>query len=178
MPTVLPLSSVSSGKLPEPLALPHELVGLRDAAGQRDHQPDGDFGHRIVEHVGRIGDADIPRPRAAAVSIAVIADAEIGDDFELGQLVHQLAARPCGRQCARTRSPTSRDQRVLIGGLMQLVDGVTRGQRLFARCQQVCSSAGFRRSCTFLSGAAALLAACRTLRNTCTQCASQWVSRY
>ena len=68
MPTVLPLSSLCSGKLAlRPFALPHILVGLRQPAGQRHHQPDGDLGHRVVEHVGRVGHPDIPLPRRPGV---------------------------------------------------------------------------------------------------------------
>ncbi len=113
-----------------PLALAHELVGLRNAAGQRDHQPDGDFGHRVVEYVGGVGDADIAGPGGLGVD-RVVADAEIGDDLELREPVHQGRVDIAAGDGADTRRDGG-DQRVPVGGLVQLVDGEALGQRLLA----------------------------------------------
>ena len=66
----------------------------------------------------------------------VVADAEIGDDFELGQLVHQVGidAPPA---MARTRGATFGDQRILVGRFVQLVDGVALGQGRLAAVEQL-----------------------------------------
>jgi hypothetical protein len=117
-----------------PLALAHELVGLRNTAGQRDHEADGEFGNRVVEHVGRVGDADIAGARRGGVDI-VVADPEAGDDFEIGQRVHEIglhARAGMGADAGTVRGQPG----VLVGLFVQLVHGIAGGQRHFAGGKQ------------------------------------------
>jgi hypothetical protein len=64
-------------------------VGLDEFAHGRDQQAHRDVGDFFRQHVGRVGDDDIVLARIGGIDM-VVADAEAGDDFELGEMRQRL----------------------------------------------------------------------------------------
>ena len=57
-----------------PLAAPHQPLAFRQAPRDREDQRPGEVGHRLGQHIRRVGDDDAARPRVGNVDV-VVADA-------------------------------------------------------------------------------------------------------
>ena len=91
MPTLRPRSVAVSGYgLLEPFACAQVAVGLRQLANRREQQPDREIGDLLGQDVGRVRHDDAA-PAGLGCVDGVVADAEIGDDLELRQPVHEGA---------------------------------------------------------------------------------------
>ena len=119
----------------QPLAFTDETVGLRQLPGEGNHQADGDLGHGVVQHVGGVGDVDVPLLGGLGVD-RVVADTEIGDHLELWQAIHQLGGDVAASDGTQPGSKLG-DERVLVGRLVQLVYGEALGQHLLAAVEQL-----------------------------------------
>ena len=73
-----------------PTAVAQPGLGSRQFAHGIDQQPDRGIGDLLGQHVGRVGDHDAALRRVADID-RIIADAEIGDDLEIGQRIDQCS---------------------------------------------------------------------------------------
>jgi hypothetical protein len=89
------------------------------------------------EHVGRVCDADIAGPGGLGVDI-VVAD-EAGDDFEIGQRIHQIGLHARAGMGADAGA-VGGEPRLGVGLFVQLVDRTALGQGRFTDRQQLASS--------------------------------------
>ena len=85
-------------------------------------EPDGQLGDGIVEHIGRVGDANVAGLGGDRVD-RVVADAKIGDDLQLRKLVHERWPDPAARDAADL-VPDGGQERVLVRHLVQPVDRI------------------------------------------------------
>jgi hypothetical protein len=81
-------------------------VDLRQLPHRGDEEPHREIGHFLGQNVGRVGDHDAAPRRLGGVD-AVVADAEIGNDLEIGHELHHGAvdaARAAGGEAPDARS--------------------------------------------------------------------------
>ncbi len=112
-----------------PLAVAHEAVRLRQRARHREHQAEGQVGHVVVQHAGRVRDGHAARLGRRDVD-AVVADAHHRDQFEGRQPVEQVGADlrlAVRRDRADARGGGRERRRVgLVGTLVQHECGTQR----------------------------------------------------
>ena len=74
-----------------PLAGAHKTISGRQLAGRTEHQANGQIGHVVVQHVGRVADHHATGLGGLHVD-AVIAHTHHRNDLQRRQLVDQLGA--------------------------------------------------------------------------------------
>ncbi len=107
-PSCLPRSSDAEHEVERPalpLAAPHQPLAFRQPPRDRQNQRPREIGHRLGEHVRRVGDDDRRATRVRDVDV-VVADGDVGDDLQRRRGVDDARVDRIGQQA---------DERVLVG---------------------------------------------------------------
>ena len=109
--------------LAHPAAVAHVAVVGDEPACRREEQHDGEIGHVVVQHVGRVGDPHAALSRMLDVD-GVGADAEGADDLEIWQGVDQACRSAMWLVAMPRMRPDRPQERRAVGGFMQLVQSI------------------------------------------------------